>query len=116
MTLDEAINKINRIRTEAPAEGARIMKEEVAPHSKTGALQASIDAIPLGMDTWSIGTNIHYAKYIRYGRGEVRPINKKSLHWIEGGGDVFSMYSSPTQPDNFTGRTADKLLAFIRSL
>lgn len=38
------------------------------------------------------------AKILEYGRGEVVPIKKKVLHWVDdSGNDVFSMYSGPTQ-------------------
>lgn len=115
MTIAELRAKIDRIRDEAPQEGVRIMKEEVHRHSKTGTLENSIDAAPIGTDTWSIGTSLYYATYIQNGRGPVRPVNRKALHWIEDG-NVFAMRAAPVKADDFCGRTATRLRAFIHSI
>jgi len=51
-----------------------------------------------------IGTNIDhfYPLCIEYGRGEVTPVSANVLHWVsKSGEDIFSMYSSPTNPAPF---------------
>lgn len=116
MTIDEAIKKIERIRTEAPPEGVKIMKEEVSVHNKTNGLYNSINSIPQGQDAWSIGSDLYYAKFVQRGRGPVAPIEKKALHWMEGQADVFAMSAKKYDGDNFCHRTADRLRAFIRSI
>lgn len=50
-----------------------------------------------------VGTNKDYAGFIEYGRGPVRPVTAKVLHWIDKdtGKDVFAMFSKATNPMPF---------------
>ena len=51
-----------------------------------------------------IGTNIthFYPLCVEFGRGEVRPIRAKALHWFTlSGTEIFSQYSSPAPPRPF---------------
>lgn len=69
----------------------------------TGALLNSIDSTSLDDNTYEVGTLIEhfYPLCVEFGRGEVRPVNAKILHWVQDGKDVFSMYSSPSTPKPF---------------
>ncbi len=55
-----------------------------------------------GMDIL-IGTYKPWAIYIEFGRGPIRPVTAKVLHWKDKdtGDDVFSMYAGPTEPEPF---------------
>lgn len=102
LTIDGAIEKLLQLPEKIGRAGAEIMRDEVP--NKTGALAASVTYEVSG-DTIFIYTDKPYAKYVEYGRGEVRPVRAKALHWD----DVFAMYSSPTKPNDFVGRTKQRL-------
>ena len=54
--------------------------------------------------SYLVGTTIthFYPLCVEKGRGEVRPVNAKVLHWFTlSGNEVFSMYSSPAPPRPF---------------
>ena len=54
--------------------------------------------------SYLVGTSIthFYPLCVEKGRGEVRPVNAKVLHWFTlSGNEVFSMYSSPAPPRPF---------------
>lgn len=74
-------------------------------HVVTGQLLSSIKVIDIGVDGMSgdVGTELFYAVYIEDGRGPVRPIRAKVLHWVDPqtGEDVFSMYAKATDPSPF---------------
>ena len=93
--------------------GTEAMRDE-AP-SKTGALRRSIKASKEGEWSYFIGTDIEHAKYVEYGRGEVRPVRKKALHWVDGG-DVFAMRSKAVAPNDFVGRAKARIEAAIGSI
>lgn len=107
MTLNEAIEKLQTLAQRVADTGVEIMREEVP--KRTNELADSIFSEISG-DTVFIGTEKAYAKYVEYGRGEVRPKGKKNgganvLHWD----DVFAMRARPTKPNDFVGRTAKRL-------
>lgn len=79
-----------------------VMKSE-APE-RTGALRESIAADRIKTTLYFVGPNVDYAKYVENGRGEVRPVKKKALHWFDGG-DVFAMRSRAVKPNPFVKRT-----------
>ena len=95
MTIDDAIRRLNELPPKIGREGEAIMQSEVPVD--TGKLPASIGWRMLSTSTISIGTDIPYAKYVEHGRGEVRPVRRKALHWD----DVFAMRSRPTKPNDF---------------
>lgn len=69
-------------------------------HSVSGQLASSI--VYEADDTEVIVTaTASYAKFVEFGRGEVRPIHAKALHWSGEGGDVFAMRSGPAAPRPF---------------
>lgn len=59
----------------------------------TGNLLSSIKILEEGDLEGKVGTTEEYAVYIEYGRGIVKPVTKKVLHWIDPhtGEDVFAM-------------------------
>ncbi|WP_296874612.1 hypothetical protein [uncultured Methanobrevibacter sp.] len=69
-----------------------------------GGLLRSIEIQEESDTSFIIGTNIthFYPLCVEKGRGEVRPIKAKALHWFTLSGDeVFSQYSSPAPPRPF---------------
>lgn len=73
----------------------------------TGQYLAGFKIFEIGEDYISIGNDSDHAKIVEYGRGPVRPVNAKILHWIDPdtGEDVFSMYSGPVEPTHFIEKT-----------
>jgi hypothetical protein len=73
----------------------------------TGDLHASIQVFEAGRTPTGyygvVGTELEYAVFVEYGRGAVRPVIAKVLHWIDPdtGKDVYSMYSAPSEPQPF---------------
>jgi len=63
----------------------------------------SIQVLEEGDNYVVVGTNNEHAVYIEYGRGPVRPVTAKVLHWIDKdtGKDVFAMFSKATEPMPF---------------
>lgn len=104
MSIDEAIDKILQLPQKVGEKGVEIMKNEV-PYKK-GGLYNSIKYEVMGSSVF-IGTDKEYAKYVEYGRGEVRPVKKQALMWEGLPHPV--MRSSPTKPNDFVGRTASQL-------
>ena len=68
-----------------------------------GTLLSSIRILNETKNNIEVGTDIDYAGYIEYGRGPVRPINAKFLHWIDkaSGKDVFAKFAKATEPSPF---------------
>ena len=71
-------------------------------HVYTGDLNASIRILGEAKESITVGTDIPYAGYIEYGRGPVRPINAKFLHFFtKDGKEVFTKFSKATEPSPF---------------
>lgn len=125
ISAEEALAYIHKLR-ELPNVAQRMMREEVyAGHTnpKTGALQSSIDVRQIGEDQYSIGTShtnkdgFPYPWVIEYGRREVTPVRAKRLRWMGiDGQPVYSMHSRAVDPDDFVGRTAERLHSYISTL
>lgn len=72
--------------------------------AENGGLLRSIEIEDESDTSYVIGTNIahFYPLCVEFGRGEVRPVRAKILHWFTlSGNEVFSMYSSPAPPRPF---------------
>lgn len=127
MTIDECIKRIDGFVDRVADRGVEIMKEEV-PVGRTGALKASVNKESTGQYSRSVGSSNDHAGYVQYGRGAVTPKTAKALAWTEYSGTqtsihhgtpgafVFSKYSSPAPPNDFCGRTANKLRGEVKSL
>lgn len=71
-------------------------------HVYTGELNSSIQVLESGSNFVTVGSLLPYAGYIEYGRGPVRPINAKFLHYFtKDGKEIFSKYSKATDPSPF---------------
>jgi len=71
-------------------------------HVYTGELNASIGVLEQAKHSITIGTTLPYAWYIEYGRGPVRPVNAKFLHYFtKDGKEIFSKFSKATEPSPF---------------
>jgi hypothetical protein len=78
----------------------------------TGQAEAALDALVAdGMIIARIFNDArsedgtYYFRFVDKGRGPVRPINAKALHWIgEDGKDVFAMYAKGVPPRHIVDR------------
>lgn len=72
----------------------------------------STNVLELGVDSATVGSTAPYAGYVERGRGPVRPIKAKVLHWIdaETGKDVFTTYAGPAEPQPFWEPALVKIL------
>lgn len=72
---------------------------------RTGRLRSSIQmtltSAPPSSVEFNVGTNVEYAYWVHEGRGPVRPVNKKVLHWVGPGGEVFTTYAGPAKGQPF---------------
>lgn len=97
-----------------------------APEGRTGQLRKTLyTRVGLASGGFSRGgywvASIYspekYTKWVIEGRGWVRPVRAKVLHWIsKSGEDVFSMYARPTQPNPFHERGLRRAFPAMRSL
>lgn len=110
MTINEALLKLQNLPQRIADEGEQMMKDEVP--IRTGELHDSIHS-EVSTSSVFIGTSKHYAKYVEFGRGPVYPVQKKVLHWEDKYGDVFAMRAGPAKANDFVGRTARRLRAYI---
>lgn len=110
-TIAGAISALEALGDKIAAEGVSIMQGEVPV--RTGALQGSVHSERTGSQTWFVGTDIHYAGYVEYGRGDVWPVTRKVLRFADGS---FHPHAGPAKANDFVGRTAAKLNAMSFSL
>ena len=62
----------------------------------------------------SIWSQAGYSQALEFGRGEVRPVYAKALHWVDANGkDVFTMRSGPARPYPFFVPVKEVLLGRI---
>lgn len=99
----------------------RRVRESVAAESPvdTGAMQSAISASgvkrlpgagPLGLAGLRVDAQTDYSYIVHEGRGEVRPVNAKALHWINRLGDhVFAQKSKAVPPNRFIVRGLQKI-------
>lgn len=83
----------------------------------TGNLIGSIIINQESNLSYSILPEPDYAWYVEKGRGEVRPVTKKVLHFYIDGQEIFTRYSSPAKPRPFVepafNQTEDKAIEVI---
>lgn len=126
--LDLAIKKIS----EFPVVSLHELAEDIIAEAKsniqqnrsimTGELLGSIRILEEKPGSVFVGTDAGQAWYIEYGRGEVKPVTKKTLHFInKDGEEIFTKHAAPTEPmpffepaivtaiDNFIERKKDFL-------
>ena len=68
----------------------------------------------VGENAYLIGPNVahFYPLCIEYGRGPVYPINAKYLHYFTlSGVEIFSKYSSPTEPSPFVEPSFEEIVS-----
>ena len=77
----------------------------------SGTLLASLRILAEDDRSITVGTDVNHAYYIEFGRGPVRPVNKKYLHWIDKdtSEDVFATYAGPTEPQPFLQPAVEKV-------
>jgi len=84
---------------------------EEAPLGRTGALKRTIHHVVAIVARLGGGFSVNvvspqkYTGWVIEGRGVVRPVRARCLHWIsKSGEDVFAMRAGPTEPDPFHER------------
>ena len=78
--------------------------------SNLGHTRASIEVreegpLHFGIGSYSRG---HILRWLDLGRGPVRPVTKKALHFFIGDEEVFSMYSRATEPLDIMQSSVDE--------
>lgn len=112
MTIDECIQRIEQFPNKIAKRGEDIMRQEV-PVGKTGKLRANVTSTA-SPSFVHIYTQTFYAGFVRFGRGEVRPVEKKALWWEDLSHPVGRARKSDANP--FNVRAADKLRGQLKSL
>lgn len=111
---DEIANMITELKediTDAANEGLREAAEDnrdlqamfitINRSIVTGGLIQSIVVNEESETSFSIVPEAEYANFVEEGRGEVRPVSAKVLHWVDYGENIFRMYSGPSRPRPF---------------
>lgn len=115
MTISECLNRLDMFPYKVANEGMNILRSHASPHTKTGALERSIGVKEMSDSYIFIGTDIHYAKYVVHGRGEVTPNRPAyALYW-EGLPHPVPR-ARAYQGDNFVAPAANELRSKIVSL
>lgn len=117
MTAEEIKNTIlTDIAEQIVYEARNILQSE--GHIVTGQLLASIRILEQGENYVIVGSDKQHALWLEIGRGPVRPIKGKYLHWIDPdtGKDVFATYAGPTEPTHFFERAYLKVVGKINNL
>lgn len=104
MTMQDCIARMRTLREKIATYGVVLMQNQMP--KRTGQMAASVHS-EINGDYITIGTTKEYAPIVVTGRREVRPVNKKALHWTgwPNGGDVFAMSSRGVKPNDFLMRT-----------
>ena len=124
--LQELQGDLSKIRTQvAQMAGDKLIEAErnnIQHHYKTGKMSGSIDKFPNGEGSVIVGTTAHsetgfpYPLTIEFGRKEVRPVNRKFLHWIDSAGnDVFSKRSRAVKADPYVDKSIEQAWGPIES-
>lgn len=84
---------------------------------RTGRLKSSITVStpphPFGPRTMygGVGTDVEYATWVHEGRGPVRPIRARVLHWIGPDGEsIFRPYAGPAEGQPFLRRAMEDVM------
>lgn len=93
-----------------------IMGNEI--HSREGTLKSCMYKEKLSDTQYFVGINqeqlkakagFDYSNAYWHGRREVRPVKKKTLHWVDGENEVFTKKAKATSGDPFVERAIRKL-------
>lgn len=83
---------------------------------RTGRLRSSITVEPPERVSATnlkggVSSNVEYAYWVHEGRGPVRPVRARVLHWVSPGGeDVFRPYAGPAAGQPFLMRAAEAVI------
>lgn len=112
MTFDECLARIEAFPGKIAKRGEEILREEV-PVGKTGKLKDNVTSTA-SPSFVHIYTQTFYAGFVRFGRGEVKPVEKDALWWEDLSHPVGR--AKPSKANAFNVRAADKLRAELKSL
>lgn len=96
-------------------------EEILSKHTKSHTLINSIIIQKITQNSNRIGVTatskdgFPYGTVLEYGRGMVFPVEKKALHWYDGG-DVFAKSSAPVKPTPFVEPSRKKLKREVRRI
>ena len=103
----KGLNEASKTSARTIAETNKSLQELAIATNSTMASMSLLNSIEITEESPTdivIGTNIthFYPLCVELGRGEVRPIRAKMLHWFTlSGNEIFSFYSSPAPPRPF---------------
>lgn len=118
--------ELDRAAAAALGEAARVLADAeraAAPVGETGELRAGIGVGTVTASTAQVVSTSDHHRYVHEGRGEVRPVNARALHFFVGGREVFTMRAGPVAPNPFwtdtfaaqKGRIAEVFAAKFRA-
>lgn len=119
MTLEQAISGIEKLTQKAADKGKEFMEDAIIRHGhvESGTMSNSVVAQVYSMWAADVVVAVPYAHYVNDGRGPVRPVNARVLHWNSPKyGEVFAMYASPYAGTHFAEEAARQLDAYPFSL
>lgn len=121
MTLAGALKRLREFGPKTAQKIHKVMQNEV-PIGKTGDLKSSLYWKQISFDTFFIGTDMYYAKWVENGRGPVRPVSAKALFyfdykgghksvhkWGTDGLGVMTKRVGPSKKNPFVDRTKQKV-------
>lgn len=107
----DILSDIKSTIEEASQEGVRLAAEDNKSMQElwiqqnnsivTGNLLSSITIYQNSDTSWTVVPEADYAYYVEFGRGPVRPVSAKALHFFVEGEEVFTKYSGPSMPKPF---------------
>lgn len=107
-----------RILDELALDSQQLQQEALSGYGSivSGDLYNSI-TITGGGDTRDIGTDLFYAEYVNDGRGPIKPVNKKALHFVtKSGEEVFAKIVGPSQARPYIEDSNEELSTVIDEL
>jgi len=99
---------LDRAAEAALGEAGRLLvaaEQAAAPVGETGDLRAGIRLGAVTPDSAQVVSTAEHHVYVHRGRGEVRPVSARALHFFVGGREVFAMRSGPVAPNPFWTET-----------
>lgn len=93
-----------------------VMRDEIKGN-RTGTLKSCMYHEKMSDTKYFVGIDqaklkqkagFDYSNAYWKGRKAVKPVNKKSLHWVEDGQDIFAKKAEATKGDDFVGRAVEE--------
>lgn len=82
-------------------------------NDRTGNLR-NVQRVSVSLDSLRFTSPLEYASFVNNGRGPVRPIKAKVLHWRAGGQSFFRTESGPAAPRPFFDDATQQIERFLQ--